>query len=166
MVAYGESCNNNQLENVGKLWQSVNCVWHLLSSCFLSLLAVVRCKWLWKWGGCVPEWEQKVVFLDPCCHLGESLCKWPQHILNAWDRLKSSYSTDYFSLTAGDNDVKIVSLWTLWRTQEERNFMESLQLSVLTWPVLSTWEVKAGLMASKFKATWWRFKMKWAALEM
>lgn len=138
MVAYGESCNNNQLEKVGKLWQSVNCARHLVNACFLSLLAVVRCRRLWKWGGCVPEWEQKVVFLAPCCHLGEFLCKRPQPILNAWDRLKSSYLIDYFSLTAGDNEVKIVSQWTLRRTQEERNFMESSQLSALTRPVLTS----------------------------
>lgn len=138
MVAYGESCNNNQLEKVGKLWQSVNCARHLVNACFLSLLAVVRCRRLWKWGGCVPEWEQKVVFLAPCCHLGEFLCKRPQPILNAWDRLKSSYLIDYFSLTAGDNEVKIVSQWTLRRIQEERNFMESSQLSALTRPVLTS----------------------------
>lgn len=126
----------------------------------------------WKWSGCVPEWDPEVFLKDPCCHSGEFLHKWPCNIPNTWSRWKRSYSTDYFSLTAGDNEVKIVSLWTLQGTEEEVRgtslfFGTSLVLAVECCDVPSVVCMRSEhrLMALWFKATRWPCKMKWTVLE-
>lgn len=59
----------------------------------------------WKRGGCVPKQEPTASLEDPRYHPGEFLYKWPHP--NTWARLKRSFSTDCFSLTA--NELKAVA---------------------------------------------------------
>lgn len=134
-------------------------------SCFYSC-------WLW-WGvsgvswklcswfhGCVPKWEPKVSLKDPPCHSGDFLCPWPRCILNTWARLKRNYSTDYFSPTPGDNEVKIA--YELCREQKRR-WEEPHEVLAVTSAVYAGSEHR--LTAFWVQATRQQLTMKRAALE-
>lgn len=101
----------------------------------------------------------------PMLSFGEFLYNWLWHVLNAWARLKRSYSTDYFPLTAGDNEAKIVSLWTL---QEQRSRWEEphevLAVECFDMPSAVCLGSEHRLMALWFKATQWQFKTKWGSV--